>query len=116
MYLMVATRPDLAYCVNQVAKYMTNPGKAHWQAVKHIFRYVKGTMNLGINHGGTDINNKDVLSMYVDADWANSVDDRKSVTGFVSILNNGPVSWRSTIQRSTAKSSTEAVLRSVGSL
>ena len=108
MYLMVATRPDLAYCVNQVAKYMTNPGKAHWQAVKHIFRYVKGTMNLGITYGGTDINNKDVLSMYVDADWANSVDDRKSVTGFVSILNNGPVSWRSTIQRSTAKSSTEA--------
>ena len=65
-------------------------------------------MNLGITYGGTDINNKDVLSMYVVADWANSVDDRKSVTGFVSILNNGPVSWRSTIQRSTAKSSTEA--------
>ena len=52
MYAMVCTRPDLEQAVSVVSRYMGNPGKEHWQAVKHIFWYLKGTTNIGlIFHG-----------------------------------------------------------------
>jgi hypothetical protein len=48
MYAMVCTRPDLAHAVSVVSKYMADPGKQHWNAVKWIFRYLKGTTDYGI--------------------------------------------------------------------
>ena len=51
MYAMVATRPDIAYAVGVVSRYMSNPGKSHWQAVKCILRYLKGTMSTCIAYG-----------------------------------------------------------------
>lgn len=44
MYLAVTTRPDIAFSVAKLAQFNSNPGKAHWTAVKHLFRYLKGTM------------------------------------------------------------------------
>ncbi|CAA0832918.1 Uncharacterized mitochondrial protein AtMg00810 [Striga hermonthica] len=49
MYAMVCTRPDLAHVVGQVCKYMSRPGKQHWEAVKCIFRYLKGDLPLGMS-------------------------------------------------------------------
>ena len=46
------TRPDVAYAVSQVAKYMSNPGMEHWNAVKRILRYLKGSMDLKLTHNG----------------------------------------------------------------
>ena len=46
MYLAIGTRPDIMYAVRKLAQYNANPGRGHWQAVKHIFRYLKGTMDL----------------------------------------------------------------------
>jgi len=48
LWLLLGTRPDICYAVSQVAKYNDCYGMEHWQAVKHIFRYLKGTMNLGL--------------------------------------------------------------------
>jgi len=48
MYAMICTRPDLAYAVSMVSRYMHNPGKKHWSAVKWIFRYLKGTSHVGL--------------------------------------------------------------------
>ena len=48
MYAMICTRPDLAYVVSMVSRYMHNPGKKHWSAVKWIFRYLKGTSHVGL--------------------------------------------------------------------
>lgn len=45
IYLSQGTRPDIAYAVNSVSKFCNKPGKAHWGAVKRIFRYIKGTVN-----------------------------------------------------------------------
>ena len=45
MWAMIATRPDIAFAVGVVSRYMANPGKKHWLAVKNIFRYLKGTAN-----------------------------------------------------------------------
>ena len=50
MYLAISTRPDIAYSVAKLAQFNTNPGRGHWQAVKHIFRYLKGTMDLKLTY------------------------------------------------------------------
>jgi hypothetical protein len=106
MYAMVCTRPDLAHAVSVVSKYMANPGKQHWDAVKWIFRYLKGTTDYGI----TFVRQKSDLSVvgYVDADYAGDLDDRRSTTGYVFTLTRGPICWKSMIQSTVAMSTTEA--------
>jgi len=77
MYVMVCTRPDLAYVVSIVSRFMHNPGKAHWEAVKWILRYLKGSPDLGlvfdqhradpggaIGYGG-DLDRRRSLSAYI---------------------------------------------------
>lgn len=48
MYTMVCTRPDIAHAISCVSRYMSDPGKTHWQALKWILRYLKGSENVGI--------------------------------------------------------------------
>ena len=68
LYLSTRTRPDIAYAVNNVARFCANPTNQHWTAVKRILRYLNGT-----NRGKM----KDCVG-YSDADWAGDLDDRKS--------------------------------------
>ena len=68
MYAMVTTRPDIAYAVGKISQYMTNPGREHWNAVKRIMRYLKGTILEGIEFSGS-CNNVCVIG-YSDTDWA----------------------------------------------
>ena len=105
MHLMVSSRPDISFAVNVVARYMENPGKQHWIAVKLIFRYLKGTINIGIKF------NKNVsiqLQGYSDADWAGNLEDRKSTSGFIFKIADGPISWGSKKQNCVALSTSEA--------
>jgi hypothetical protein len=53
MYAMVCTRPDIAHAVGVVSRYMNNPGKEHWEAVKWILRYLRGTANHALCFGGS---------------------------------------------------------------
>ena len=46
IYVILCTRPDISYAVGMVSRYQSNPGKAHWKAVKRILRYLKGTMDI----------------------------------------------------------------------
>ena len=55
MYAMVFIRPDIAHTVGVVRWYMDNPGKKHWEAVKLILRYLRGTATHGLCFGGLDI-------------------------------------------------------------
>jgi hypothetical protein len=73
---MVCTRPDIAHAVGVVSRYMSNPGKQHWEAVKWIMRYLKGSSEtcLTFTVGGLK------LEGFVDADLAGDVDSRKSTT------------------------------------
>jgi hypothetical protein len=105
IYVMLGTRPDLAAAVGSVSQFMANPGKQHWQAVKRILRYLKGTADMEICLGSA--RSKWELVGYSDADWGSNLDDRRSVTGFVFLLN-GPISWQSKKQPTVALSSTEA--------
>lgn len=104
MYAMVATRPDIAYAVGVVSRYMSNPGKAHWEAVKCILRYLKGTQSMCICYGKSDFK----LQGYCDADMAGDVDTRKSTSGYVFAIAGGAVSWCSRLQKIVALSTTEA--------
>jgi hypothetical protein len=104
MYAMVCTRPDLAHAVSMVSKYMANSRKQHWDAVKWIFRYLRGTTDYGI----TFVRQKSDLSVvgYVDANYVGDLDDRRSTMGYVFTLTGGPICWKSMIQSMVAMSTT----------
>lgn len=102
MYAMLGTRPDLAYGVGLVSQFNHSPQPEHWIAVKRLFRYLVGTKNYTLKFGSSNISGG-----YSDADWG-AAEDRKSVGGFVFLLNGGAVSWASKKQTSIALSTTEA--------
>nr|KYP47130.1 Retrovirus-related Pol polyprotein from transposon TNT 1-94 [Cajanus cajan] len=102
---MVCTRPDLAYAVSVVSRYLNQPQKEHWKAVKRIFWYLRGTLDIGLIYG-TCTNCH--LAGYSDADYAADLDGRKSITGYAFTLRNCLVSWKATLQPSVALSTTEA--------
>jgi len=104
---IVNTRPDLAYSVGVVSRYMEAPGKDHWIAVKRILRYLKGTMGYGCKYEkGTGL--KPILPGYSDSDFAGDAEDRKSTTGVVYFLDSSLVTWASQKQKIVALSSCEA--------
>ena len=104
MYAMLGTRPDLAFAVSVVSRYASNPNEAHWQAVKRIFRYIKGTIGLKLTYRGK----MDDLTGYSDADWAGDHDTRRSTSGFVFNVGSGAISWQSKRQPTVALSTCEA--------
>jgi hypothetical protein len=111
---MVGTRPDIAYAVGVVARFMHKSDSTHLAAVKRVFQYLKLTKDQGLHYKrvpsrqGTSGDEKVQLEAYLDLDWANCVDDRKSVTGFICLLGGYPISWCSKKQNTTTLSSAEA--------
>jgi hypothetical protein len=107
LHLACSTRPDIAAAVGVVCRINDNPGPQHWNAVKRILRYLKGTLSLGFLLGGSP---NTVLHGYADADWASDVDTRNSTTGYVFQLNHNcsSITWSSKLQPTTALSSCEA--------
>lgn len=97
MYAMVCTRPDIAFGVGVVSRYMGNLGKCHWEAVKWILRYLNGLVGLGIMFEGAKNTSSKVLN-YVDSNFVRDLDRRRSVTGFVFTLFGGVVSWKASLQ------------------
>ena len=98
MYLAVCTRPDIAYAVNILARFNSKPTKEHWTALKRVLRYLKGTTLLYQQKGSDD------CIGYSDADLS----DRKSNSGYIFMLNGGPISWSSRKQKCVALSTAEA--------
>jgi hypothetical protein len=84
MYLL-ATRPDLAYVVCLVARFMDRPTEMHFAAVKRILRYVKGTLDYGILYRHVTNGNLKLLG-WSDSDYIGDLDDRKSTSGYVFML------------------------------
>lgn len=105
LYLTQATRPDIAFAVNDVSRFNGNHSEAHWNAVKRIFRYLRGTVELKLRY---TTGNSVQLHAFCDADWASDIDRRRSCTGFLTKLSNAAISWCSKRQPIVALSSTEA--------
>ena len=104
MYLAVTSRPDISYTVHRLAKYMANPGRAHWEALKRLVRYLLGTRELWLMYG----RERTGLAGFTDADWGTSDDTRHSVCGYVYTLDGGAISWSAKQQAVVALSSTKA--------
>jgi hypothetical protein len=103
MYAAMGTRPDITFGVTTIAQFMDNPGWVHWEAVKRIFRYLKGTKDYELVYGGEK---KDLLG-FVDADGA-SQEHRHAISGYVFMVDGGAVSWSSKKQELVTLSTTEA--------
>nr|GEV50093.1 retrovirus-related Pol polyprotein from transposon TNT 1-94 [Tanacetum cinerariifolium] len=104
MFVMICTGPDIAHAVGVVSRYMTKPGREHWEAVKRIFRYIKGTSDVALCFGESDL----IVKGYVDSDYAGDIDGSKSTTGYLFALCGGTVSWVSKLQSVVAMSKTKA--------
>jgi hypothetical protein len=104
MYLMLSTRPDIAFAVNQISQFCENPQQAHWNAVRRIFSYLQGTRNYGLRYGPSIT----IPTGYSDSDYAGDSDTRKSTSGFIFTLNGGTVAWSSRRQQCVSTSTTEA--------
>ncbi|KAF2306218.1 hypothetical protein GH714_015831 [Hevea brasiliensis] len=104
MYL-TTTRPDMMFVTCLISRYMTKPTKIHLQAAKRALRYLKGTVNYGIHYkkGGDG-----ELLAFTDSDYAGDMEDRKSTSGYVFLMNSSAVSWCSKKQPIVTLSTTEA--------
>jgi hypothetical protein len=105
MYAMLCTRPDLAYPISVLSQHMANPSMEHWMAVKRIFRYLQGSLQMKLQFGATS--SKEVLGYY-DADWGGDLEDRRSTIGFVFMMGGGAISWSSKQQPTITLSTTKA--------
>jgi len=110
LYASNTCRPDIAFAVSQLARFMTKPKQHHWTAAVHVLRYLKGTINLGIVFDGKTQQKANTIYGFADSDWAGEKDGAKSTSGYVFMLNGGAVSWASKKQTVTAQSTTEAEL------
>ncbi|CAI7735326.1 unnamed protein product [Closterium sp. NIES-54] len=107
MYLMTCTRPDLAYPLSLLARYVA-PGrhrKVHWDAAKRVLRYLCSTSGMGLVLGGRA---RVVLTGHADASWVDDLATQRSSQGYTFSLGSGSVSWRSTRSSSVLSSSCEA--------
>lgn len=105
MYSMIGTRPGIAYGVGLVRRFMSAPSQVHWDAVKWLMRYIRGTTELKLTFKQDD---QFEVKGYCDSDYASDLDRRRSITGYVFQVGGNTVSWRSGLQHIVALSTTEA--------
>jgi hypothetical protein len=105
IYLMIYTRPDIAFPISRLSKFVAKPGTKHAAALKRLFRYLRGTIDVGISFSAPNSLSNPQLIGYSDSDFAADLDNRRSTSGFVFLLNGGPISWKSK-QQSLVTSST----------
>ena len=103
MYASMGTRPDIMFAVSTIAQFLENLGMAHWEAVKQVFCYLKGTKDLKLVYGDEE---KD-LQGWVDA-YGASQDHRRAISGYVFMVDGGAVSWSTKKQEPVTLSTTEA--------
>jgi hypothetical protein len=100
-WLSNGTRPDISYAYLEMSKYVQRPGLKHMEAAEYCLRYLSGTVDLCIEYRADadqrDGQTRDTLWGWVDADFAADTDTRRSHTGYIIMLNGGPVSWKSTL-------------------
>lgn len=107
LYLSISTRPDISYAIGVLCRYNNNPGKEHWQAVKRVLRYLKGTKHYKLTYTPSTISDE-IFVTHSDADLGGNLDNARSTAGFVMSVGGGAVMWGSRLQRHVSLSSTES--------
>jgi hypothetical protein len=108
-HLAVYSRPDISYAISKLSQFNNNPSTMHLTAARRVLRYLKGTSHYKITYGPRGTSDHSLRFFgYADASHGGDMDDGKSHTGYVFMLNNGPITWTSHKQTSVASSTTEA--------
>ncbi|GKC41301.1 ribonuclease H-like domain-containing protein [Tanacetum coccineum] len=107
------TRPNLSYAVQQICLYMHDPREPHLAALKRILRYVRGTLDYGLQ---LYFSSSGSLVGYIDANWAGCPTTRRSTSGYCVFLGNNLLSWSSKHQVTLSRSSAEAEYRGVANV
>ncbi|KAH9737203.1 Integrase catalytic domain-containing protein [Citrus sinensis] len=105
MYAQVCTRPDIAFPVGVLGRYLSNPGFEHWKAAKKVLRYLRATKDFVLTYQQSDYLN---IVGYSDADFAGCLEDKKSTSGYIFMMAGGAISWKSVKQTLIASSTMEA--------
>ncbi|XP_074271674.1 secreted RxLR effector protein 161-like [Silene latifolia] len=103
-YVQTCTRLDISFVVGMLGRYQSNPGMDHWKVAKKVLRYLQGTKELMFTYRRSD--HLDVIG-YSDSDYAGCVDSRKSTFGYLFLLAEGALSWKSGKQSVIATSTME---------
>ena len=96
MYLAQCTRPDITFAVNLSARFSYEPTRRHWNEIKHMFRYLRGTIDLGLYYFKESTTS--CLIGYSDAGYRSDPNKARSQTGYLFCYNGTAISWRSTKQ------------------
>jgi len=104
------TRLDIAFSVQQLSQFMQDPRAPHLQAAYHLLRYLKKDPTLGVH---LSMDPDCTVQAFCDSDWASCPDSRRSVSGYLVLLGNSPISWKSKKQETVSLSSAEAEYRSL---
>ena len=92
-FLACWTRPDIAFAVNKLCKFMANPGETHWHMLKYLIRYLKGTQSKGLLFKFGPDNGK--VHGFADSSHADCPDTSKSTVGYVFYFGGAILSWYS---------------------
>ncbi|KAJ8898928.1 hypothetical protein K2173_008422 [Erythroxylum novogranatense] len=109
---LALTRPDISLAVNKTAQFMNSPSTHHWQAVKRILRYLRGTLDHGFVLRSSPSSS---LIAYSDTDWGGDKTDCKSTSAYVIFHGTNIFSWCSKKQNTIARSSTDSEYRALAS-
>ena len=101
---MNCTRLDIAYTINKLSRYTSNPGSDHWKTIVRVLRYLKYTQNFGLHYSKCPA----VLEGYYDVNWISNTKDSKSIIGYLFTLGGGAVSWKSSKKTCIARSTMES--------
>ncbi|KAK6151167.1 hypothetical protein DH2020_016099 [Rehmannia glutinosa] len=104
MYVTNYTRPNIAYVVNKLSRFTSNPGNDHWNALIRVLRYLRLTLNYVLHY----LRYPAVLKGYSDANWISNSKDSKSTSGYVFTIGGGTVSWKSSKQTCISRSIIES--------
>ena len=108
LYLACWTRPDISYAVSELSRFVSAPCAKHMEAAKHLIRYIRQTKDLSLQFSKQLSGKSNILTGYVDSDWAGCPDSRKSTSGYALMLNGAAISWKAKRQSVVALSTAEA--------
>jgi hypothetical protein len=107
MYLAIATRPDIAFAMGVLCRFMARPGPEHWKAAKHLFCYLRSTIDYQLTYA-PDASVPQLFYAYSNADHGGNCNNGRSTSAYVVKIGWGAVSWMSRLQPIVALSTTEA--------
>ncbi|XP_067949957.1 uncharacterized protein [Watersipora subatra] len=109
LYLAMGKRPDICWIVSKLSQFLDCPSDEHITTAKRVLRYIKKTIDYTLHFKPST----DLLHGFSDSDWRGDQEDRKSITGYIFLYGNSPISWNSRKQQTVALSSTEAELMAI---